>query len=296
MNFTTLYNFRAVAQSQHMTQSAKELNIAQPALSRSIRQLEQEVGQTLFIRHRNRLRLNAAGEVLLQATENILAAWERALKDVQGPFPEQEIVLNISSAEATMPDLLKAFCALHPEAVFTIHGNYAPLGGDLLCDFFIFASQKEELMDNMVLLRKEELYLTVGREHPLVGRSSVALAECKDMPFLFADVYNDMYAIQNHFCQLAGFEPLVQMKIEKQNILIGLVGLNQGVAILPHLGDARCVQIPISDVLCQRYVYMMRNPSRKSHVLMGAFEDFCVTFFAKLGKDAISEELEQLPL
>ena len=66
LNFTTLLYFQKTAELQHMTNAAKELHIAQPALSRSIRGLEDELGVTLFEHYGRNIKLTKNGEILLK--------------------------------------------------------------------------------------------------------------------------------------------------------------------------------------------------------------------------------------
>lgn len=281
MNFTYLYYYRAVAQTEHMTKAAKELNVTQPALSRAIAHLERDVGQPLFIRKNNRLVLNEAGKIFLNVTNDILNAWEQGIQDIAKQTKEARIILNVSSAGASIPKLVQAFCAQHPNAVFTIQSSSNQLGVDLFCDFYLFSSVSEVPPPNAILLRREQLYLIVSNSNPLSKLDSVALRDCQNLPFLFADEKNDMYTIQMHYCNLAGFKPNVQLKVEKQNILMELVSLNQGVTLsVRGLANEQRVPIPISDIPCYRYVYMLTNPRHETTPILEAFQSFAVRYFS----------------
>ena len=64
MELQQLRYFDEVARTQHVTNSAKKLNVAQPALTQSIRRLERELGVTLFERVGRNVRLTACGDAL----------------------------------------------------------------------------------------------------------------------------------------------------------------------------------------------------------------------------------------
>ena len=66
MDFRHLRAFIAVAEEASVTKAAERLHISQPPLSRHIKQLEGELGITLFIRHRQGVTLTDAGQRLLE--------------------------------------------------------------------------------------------------------------------------------------------------------------------------------------------------------------------------------------
>ena len=65
LNFTSLEYFRKAAKMEHLTKAAEALHIAQPALSRTIRGLEEELGVTLFEREGRNIHLTRDGHILL---------------------------------------------------------------------------------------------------------------------------------------------------------------------------------------------------------------------------------------
>jgi len=73
MNFQQLRNTLVLAKKLHFTQAASEINIVQPALSRQIKQLEQELEVDLFRRNKRKVELTAAGIYFTQEIEKLLA-------------------------------------------------------------------------------------------------------------------------------------------------------------------------------------------------------------------------------
>ena len=284
MNFMMLRYFRAVAHAEQMTKPAADLKVAQPALSRAIKRVEAEVGRQLFVRRNNKLTLNYAGQVLLRTVDSILDLWDSTVEELQlqpGRSPS-EIVMNVSSAGASVPQLLQSFRQTYPEVTFTIHGQHGQVWEDAVCDLFLFASAQEMHPEPAILLCREQLYLSVSARHPLARATSVVLKDCGRLPFLFPDECNDMHNIQMHYCHLAGFSPQIKLKIEKQNILLDLISLDQGVSLLPSIlsVDGReIVQLPIRDFPCYRYIYIMLNPRRSHNEMAARFQQFCVDYY-----------------
>lgn len=82
MDIDNLKTFLEISRTRHFGQAAKNLCITQSAVSVRIRQLEQQVGSTLFVRQRNNLQLTDAGEKLLRYAETILVTWNRARQEL----------------------------------------------------------------------------------------------------------------------------------------------------------------------------------------------------------------------
>ena len=76
MNLLYLSYFLEIAQKEHLTKAAEELHITQPALSRALANLEQELGVKLFERDRKKMRLNENGRILKKSAERIFAELE----------------------------------------------------------------------------------------------------------------------------------------------------------------------------------------------------------------------------
>ena len=289
MNLSVLRYFRAVARSGQMTQAAVELKIAQPAISRAIKRLETEVGQPLFVRHNNRIALNAAGQVLLQATDSILDTWDTAMDDIQhmATNNHQEIVMNVSSAGSSVPSVLQEFRKAYPHVTFTIYGQHCRAWEETDCDLYLFSSFQKLQAPSANLLREEQLYLSISTNHPFAKKVSVSLRDCKGLPFLFPDLNNDMYSIQMHYCNLAGFSPQIALTIEKQNILLNLLALNQGVSLLPRMPAADTsgiTQLPIDDIECYRYIYVVLNSRRPYNANAAIFQQFCVDYYKRISE------------
>lgn len=76
MNFLQLKYFKTVAELEHITNAADQLYISQPALSKSIHLLEQEVGYPLFERAGTGIQLNENGRILYNYAISIYLPWK----------------------------------------------------------------------------------------------------------------------------------------------------------------------------------------------------------------------------
>ena len=83
MNFRQLTYFIAVAEELHFGRAADRLDMAQPPLSRQIKQLEEELGAILFNRGRSAITMTQAGQRLLERGKSILAQLEDTQLEVR---------------------------------------------------------------------------------------------------------------------------------------------------------------------------------------------------------------------
>lgn len=83
MSLSQIRYFVAVAEEAHVGRAARQLHIAQPALSRQIRSLEDELGEPLFFRTSRGMRLSPPGEVFLSHARGILARVDAATMAVR---------------------------------------------------------------------------------------------------------------------------------------------------------------------------------------------------------------------
>ncbi len=122
MELQQLRYFDEVARTQHVTNSAKKLNVAQPALTQSIRRLERELGVTLFERVGRNVRLTACGDALQKRVAPLLAALDELPEELAVVAGQQRaaVHLAIESASGLAVDAIAAYRLAHPDARFVV--------------------------------------------------------------------------------------------------------------------------------------------------------------------------------
>lgn len=106
MDVRSIQYFLEVAKECNITRAAENLHMAQPPLSRQMRQLEEELGVELFDRSRKRLKLTEEGELLKRRGEEIVALMERAREEVGDLKNGISGTLYIGTVEGRGPQLL----------------------------------------------------------------------------------------------------------------------------------------------------------------------------------------------
>lgn len=122
MELLQLKYFLAVAESEHMTNTAKQLHIAQPALTQSIHRLEQELGVSLFERAGRGIRLSPAGAYVRDRVKPAMETLENVARDVQlFQQGEQGVVrVGVHAASGVAIDGIAAYSELNPHVSFEI--------------------------------------------------------------------------------------------------------------------------------------------------------------------------------
>jgi DNA-binding transcriptional LysR family regulator len=176
--------FVAIAEELHFGRAAGRLGMAQPPLSRAIRDLERQLGVALLERTTRQVRLTAAGEVLLRdartALETVTAAARRA-QEAGRPSPRLRVALKADVDGGLLPQILEAYCAddaaLPPELVLGGIGEQPQAlregradVGLLLCPFDDHGLDSEPLLT-------ERLLVALAAADPLAARTQLCLAD-----------------------------------------------------------------------------------------------------------------------
>lgn len=111
MDIQTLQNFLKVAKTLHFTRASEDAFIAQPALSRQIKQLEETLGATLFKRNKRNVELTEAGVYFREQIEKILHQWNSACKLTRQIHLGEAGVIRIgythSAMQTFLPDIVR---------------------------------------------------------------------------------------------------------------------------------------------------------------------------------------------
>ena len=155
MDILQLKYFLVTAEYEHMTKAAYSLHIAQPALSQSIKHLEEELGVSLFERKNRSIRLNDSGKLLqseLLPIINALDSLPERLKEIDKQAAHT-IQLNIISASVLITQAIISFKKLYPEAIFRLLQD----ANETEYDVCISCSASDKIPKDSKLLIKEKI-------------------------------------------------------------------------------------------------------------------------------------------
>ena len=183
--------FVAVAEQGNISRAAKKIFLTQPALSRQIKALEEEVGQCLLERQAHSIRLTPAGEALLREARDLLQHADLMLERVRsaGRGPRLRIGYAPSLAAGLLSPAVETFTQAHPNARVELSdlSTNEMLSGLESGELDVVLSVGEQRATRGLtweLLVRAPWRLAVSRNHPLAHRSRVTLAAVVREPLL----------------------------------------------------------------------------------------------------------------
>ena len=187
--------FVAACDAAQLTRAAAQLNIAQPALSQAIAQLEAQLGAPLLERHARGVQPTATGELLLVRARQILGAALDAEAAVAGAVRAEHGQLRIGFLSLTSPamagGIFPGFTRRHPDiAVQWVELGFP--GEDVIgwlsdVDVALSYVVEPEPVLEMLVLRAEPVVAVVGADHPLADRRELRVADIVDETFVKLD-------------------------------------------------------------------------------------------------------------
>jgi LysR family transcriptional regulator, benzoate and cis,cis-muconate-responsive activator of ben and cat genes len=187
--------FVGVAETENVTRAASKLHISQPAVSRQIRDLEDEIGLPLLKRCGKSVRLTEAGRLFLDEARAILERTDEALRNVRALDEHQHIDLHVGYSSWGIDRLfhiiLNAFSCAMPDVHVRLHDRRVEDNVDALLTgklelAFIFVAPKPGALRGIRFLElsREHIRLAVAPMHPFTQRRAVSIEEAVRQPFI----------------------------------------------------------------------------------------------------------------
>jgi DNA-binding transcriptional LysR family regulator len=244
MELRHLRYFIAVAETENVTRAAQRLHVSQPALSRQIRDLEEELGFALFERSAKSVRLTPAGQSFLQESRAVLSRADAAVQAARsvaiGSGVEVHVGYAASPTAKIFPSILRAFQLEMPKARVKLH--------DLSTEEMLHRLKNNQLDAALMVkpgpsllrglhfevLGQEKMRLAVGRKHPLARKASIKLNEILNQPFigLSRAEYPDYYEWWDALFASFKTRPKILEEHDSISSLIASVEACTGVALI----------------------------------------------------------------
>ena len=194
MELRHLRYFVSVAETENVSRAALKLHISQPALSRQIRDLEDEIGVRLLERTAKSVSLTQAGRVFLPEARAVLQRADQAIKKAQavaGAETELHVGYSPTPSARLLPVILRAYQRAMPDVRVRLHDwrndeNLAGLRQGRLHLAFVFVPRRKSALENLRFeaLTQESARLAVSPKHPFTRRDTVSLADAAREPFV----------------------------------------------------------------------------------------------------------------
>lgn len=282
MELRHLRCFLAVAEELHFARAAERLHIEQSPLSRTIKELEEELGEQLFVRTSRSTRLTRAGKLFLKHVPRIFIALDQARDSVKAAANGFHSQLRIALSDGITPSRLPALLALcrQEEPEVEIRLFEVPLSQQIkgLHDdlYDLGFAQSDEVGDGITAepVWSDPLMVAVPARHPLLKHKRIPLDEVLRYPLVLCDPQ----VCEGHARQVervlrrAEQEPLIAERVASTDLMMALVsaGFALGLAGAPHIASSResgVVARPLAGRSPMLTTYLLHREAETSEVL-----------------------------
>ncbi len=242
MELRHLRYFLAVCEEMNFTKAAEKLMIAQPPLSRQIRDLEEEIGTSLFVREHHALRLTEEGLRFRTYANRIVTLADRSVEDIKEMHTGLRGTVYIAEVEGKAPRLMasfvSAFAQKFPDVQFNIwNGNSDEVTARVrngLADLAIIMEPFDPQGFHSLPIYSEPWVAMFSSRHPLAAKKgkTVPLRALAEHDLIIPSRGSRLQEISDWFAPL-GITPKVKARIANATSAYELCEQNVGVAIYP---------------------------------------------------------------
>ncbi|MBP2001905.1 DNA-binding transcriptional LysR family regulator [Paenibacillus shirakamiensis] len=231
-----------VARQQSFTKAAEALYITQPSISKTIRQMEEELGVVLFDRVGKRIELTDAGVILVKQAQQIVTAFQHVSAELDDLRNLKQGHLRIG-----LPPMVGA--SFFPKVIGDFHAQYPQItiqlfedggkkveadvaSGELDVGVAVLPVQVEGLKSFSFV--EEKLNLLLHPSHPLASKKIISMAELEQQSFV---LFREDFVLHDRIiaaCAREGFQPRVIYESSQWDMISEMVAANLGIALLPE--------------------------------------------------------------
>ena len=240
MDTRTLRYFQTVAEFGSYSRGAEYLRLSQPALSRQIKQLEQELGTPLFRRHGHGVTLTESGATLLSRSQSILRQIEQARDEIRGGAGQWAGTISLAVPPAAgsylIPALSDRFAAEHPNVSLKIVGGYSGYIHEWLVrgqvDLACFHDPLPQRGFEIVPLVLEPVFVVGRRGSFPFDANPVRAADLPKLPLILPSRPNASRRLLDRWMAERHLTLDLRMEVDDPSIIRALLRAGQGFSIL----------------------------------------------------------------
>ncbi|OAS18406.1 LysR family transcriptional regulator [Paenibacillus oryzisoli] len=234
--------FAIVVEQVSLNKASQLLNISQPALSRKIMKLEDELGVELFIRKGKRLELTKAGQICYDHAlekRHLERKFKQALHSYKaaGSLSSLTIGASLTTLQSTLPDLITDYLQDYPLTdIKLLTGKtheIVSLVKDNKVDIGIVASQINATSLHCEPLFDDHLSLVLPAGHPLIDRTEITMQDLNELPMILFSKGTWYRILMDELFNRFTIFPNVQMEIDSFEAIIRLVSTCKTATLLP---------------------------------------------------------------
>ncbi|HZS79349.1 MAG TPA: LysR family transcriptional regulator [Ktedonobacteraceae bacterium] len=288
MNLYHLRVFLTVAEHEHITRASQELLLSQPAVTKIIQHLEQEVGLELIERHGRRIALTYAGNVLHSYARRLFSL-EREMEDVLGVLRDAEVgeitlAANTTTGVYLLPPIVARFRERYPRVALhiSILNSHEIIEQILswVLDFGLVEGDPTTLPPDLIteVFAQDELVLVVAQDHHWSRLAELQPEMLRDGELLVREQGSGIrevveHALQQHGVRIVPLLTLSDNEAIKQMVMSGVgAAIVSSLAVRREVASGDLVRLPIAGVDLRPKLSLVRRADKH---LSRAAQAFC---------------------
>jgi DNA-binding transcriptional LysR family regulator len=274
--------FLAVSQELNFTRAAERCNVAQPSLTRAIKQLEEELGGPLFHRERANTHLSELGSMVLPYLTQVYEQ-ARQVKELAGNFTKLEhsvlkLGIMCTVAPRHLVDLIAAVQSRHEGLELHLSDAQATLlqeqllNGDLEVAVYCLAGDKKDDRLHYMPLFREQLMIVVNRRHRLARLNAIPARELDGERYLNR-INCEFNGYAGPIWREHGAAVRMVYRSERDDWILSMIAAGLGFGFMPEfcVNHPEVVARPIVDPEFWREVNLVTVRGRPHSPAVGAF-------------------------
>ena len=289
MELSQLRYFCAVAESQHVTQTAERLHIAQPALTQSIHRLEKELGVPLFTSKGRGIVLTECGHFLHKKLAPVIQTLDQLPQELaaMANLERSTIHMNVLAASTIMTASVIEYKRQQHHIHFQLFQNSELESCDINVSIRPF--YKSAPTGSYGFVCREQIFLAVPRQGKYAGRTSIRLTEVAGEEFVCLAGLKQFRYVCDHYCAQAGFTPRILFESDATATVRNLIAAGMGVGFWPEftwgsLDTSEMLLLPIEEPVCQRELVVSCNQNKADNTEVRNYYEFLVQYFRQFAQ------------
>lgn len=288
MNLQQLEYFKVIAETKNFTTASNILLVSQPALSKAISKLEEELNVPLFEREGRNIKITKYGDVFLKYAESALNDIERGIEKIQDMKNNNDRVISIASTycigSTIIPFLISNFLNSHMQTKFNFNNESTDeilkdlKYGKIDLGFFDDIKRLNDYPEIEVsLVKKEEYVLIVPKNHYLSNKEEVYLKDLKEENFIVYNARDNEKKIS--YAELIGYTPKISVEPTEASMLASLVSAGAGISVVvntPMININKISKIRIKDDIGYKKIYMGWNKETYISKISEEFKEYVI--------------------
>lgn len=268
MNLNHLEYFLKIVENLSFSEVAKEFYISQPALSKAISNLEEELGVKLFEKNGRGIKATYEGRVFYSHIKNALEEINRGKKELEYLKKKEEKIIKLAITpnigigfiSETIGEFLNKNLDVRIELLQLEYEKIVEKVEKDELDICFFESEKNSIRCDKVetaLIKEEEYILIVSKKHRLNKRKKVSIKELKDESFILS--CDSLLNKEEFYLEKFGYIPKISVKPDNFSGYEDLVAAGAGIALVPksiYLNKEKVKIIELEEKIKNRYLFI----------------------------------------